>query len=171
MISEFRHSDLMKIFPSLKPRTIISWSERELLEPDIQDAAGRGSSRCYSYKNLIEIAIIGEFLSYGMPFSFVRKVVRSRQFRQAMNEQRWDTVFCITHVVDSGMKLIESENSIFEHFSIHPVVEFSDKGGRNLLGSLQSGKESASNLTKSAIVVNIHTLDKIVKRRVGQLRI
>ena len=169
MISEFRHRDLMKIFPSIKARTLISWSERGLLEPDIQDASGRGSSRCYSYKNLIEIAIIGEFLSYGIPFSFIRKVVKSKQFSRTINEEKWDTLFSITHVMDSGKELTAGENSVLEHFSIHPVEESLYKGEENLLGSLHNGSESASYLIKSTIIINIHALNKIVKKRVGKL--
>ena len=53
---EFTHGDLRKIFPWIKSRTLIYWVERGLFKPDITEASGRGTTRKYSYKNLIEIA-------------------------------------------------------------------------------------------------------------------
>ena len=82
MDEQYLHRDILKVFPWIKPRTLISWSERGLVKP-LGKAYGRGSARVYSYSNLVEIGIISELLSFGMPFTIIGNIMTSK----------FDTVF------------------------------------------------------------------------------
>ena len=92
MSSRFIHSDLLKIFPYINPRTLISWSERGLIKPDLLDSSGRGSSRVYSYSNLIEIGIVFELLRLGLPFSMIAAIMGSDAVMGLRNTKDFDVV-------------------------------------------------------------------------------
>ena len=92
MHDKFLHRDILNIFPWLKPRTLISWSERGLIKPDFSNAAGRGSSRVYSYGNLIEIGIVSEFLGHGIPFSIIEGIMNGSAVRKMKEEKDFNVV-------------------------------------------------------------------------------
>jgi DNA-binding transcriptional MerR regulator len=75
---KYTHGDILKMFPWLKPRTLISWSERGLIKADFGEASGRGSSRVFSYSNLIEIVTIADLSKTGLPFSVIKKIIQSK---------------------------------------------------------------------------------------------
>jgi len=91
--SEFTHKDIVKIFPWLKPRTLISWSERGLIKPTFEDASGRGSRRRYSYKNLLEISFANELLQYGIHFHTIRMLIG--EFRNLIEHEDFNRVFVV----------------------------------------------------------------------------
>ena len=74
LFQEFQHKDVLRLFPWIKARTLISWVERGLVKPDFQDAAGKGTRRGYSYKNLIEILLVDELLSWGISYRDVGEI-------------------------------------------------------------------------------------------------
>jgi len=80
MHQKFTHKEIKKIFPWIKTRTLISWSERGLVVPEFVDAQGRGTKRLFSYDNLLEIAFADELLSRGITFS---------QIWTMMSEFKW----------------------------------------------------------------------------------
>jgi DNA-binding transcriptional MerR regulator len=92
MHEQFLHRDILNIFPWLKPRTLISWSERGLIKPDFSNAAGRGSSRVYSYANLIEIGIVSEFLGHGIPFSIIEGIMNGSAVTKMKEEKDFHVV-------------------------------------------------------------------------------
>jgi DNA-binding transcriptional MerR regulator len=164
MKSEFLHRDLMKIFPTIKPRTIISWAERRLIEPDIRDASGRGSSRRYSYENLIEIAFISELASLELPFARIKHVVRSEKFREIVKKHKWDQVLCIAH--DPSQKERHEKK-----ISVYSVADFLRDGGEYLLGHFRDkgGRPISSVLTSSALIVNVDALNKKLTQKIEDL--
>lgn len=87
----FIHRDVMKVFPWIKARTLISWSERGLIEP-VSNAAGRGSSRVYSYANLIEIGIISQFLQHGIPFPNIEAIMKSPPIKKLIKMRDFNVV-------------------------------------------------------------------------------
>ena len=87
----FTHKDVLRIFPGIKARTLISWMERRLIVP-FTSASGRGSSRIYSYLNLIEIGIVSEFLKHGIPFSVIEEVMTSPAVKKLKEEKDFDVV-------------------------------------------------------------------------------
>jgi len=72
---EYTHKEVLRVFPKVNGRTLISWSERGLIHPEHGDASGPGTRRQYSFKNLIEIGIIKEMESYSLPFRTIRRVL------------------------------------------------------------------------------------------------
>lgn len=92
MYEQFVHRDILNIFPWIKARTLISWSERGLVKPDFSNAAGRGSSRVYSYSNLIEIGIVSEFLRHGIPFSIIEEIMNGDAVRRLKEEKDFNVV-------------------------------------------------------------------------------
>ena len=93
MKNEFVHKDLKKIFPWISPRTLIYWVERGLVKPSFADASGRGSSRRYSYTNLIEIAFIGELLRRGLPFTEIKRILDTEEYKKIIDKEKWDSVY------------------------------------------------------------------------------
>ena len=91
---EFVHKEVLKIFPWIKPRTLISWSERGLIQPEYKEASGRGTRRRYSYQNLIEIGFISELLDYGIPFNMIRIFIQDQEgLGKELRKKGFDIVF------------------------------------------------------------------------------
>ena len=88
----YLHRDVLKIFRSVKARTLISWCERGLITPDVSDASGRGSSRVYSFFNLIQIGVTHEFLRYGIPFSVIGSVMNDQITAKLRESNDFDVV-------------------------------------------------------------------------------
>jgi DNA-binding transcriptional MerR regulator len=145
MNSVFLHRNLIKIFPYVKPRTIISWTERGLLKPDYEDASGKGSSRRYSYRNLLEIAFISELFSYGLPFSMVKNIVDSTQYKEVISSENQEKVLWVEQTV-GNLSIKSLLNSRFKH----------------------QGDQLIQN-TGSAIILNINVLSKKIEKKVREL--
>ena len=86
------HSDVLKVFPYINPRTLISWNERGLITPDVSNSSGRGSSRIYSYLNLIQIGIAHEFLRFGIPFSVIGSIMTGEAIMKLREGNDFDVV-------------------------------------------------------------------------------
>ena len=109
MKTAFRQSDILKIFPWIKRRTLMSWSEIGLIQAEYGEAQGRrGVWRSYSYDNLLEIALISEFTYSGIhhprggtatPHSVMLVI---KKYRQAIREKAYDRIFMIGHVKKNG---------------------------------------------------------------------
>jgi DNA-binding transcriptional MerR regulator len=70
----FTHGDTVKI-TGLSSRTIINWSERSLIEANVE-ASGQGSKRLYSYSNLLEFALSAELFDMGLGIQAVRNLLK-----------------------------------------------------------------------------------------------
>jgi DNA-binding transcriptional MerR regulator len=158
MKSEFFHRDLIQIFPSVKPRTIISWTERGLIEPEFEDASGRGSARRYSYRNLMEITFISELLRFGVPFSFINQITESSEYRSIIADRKWSTTFWITYMDKKGRA-------------------FSSKAGGHLtvkaisVDNFSVESQELVKATKSAILVNMDAINQALKKRISDLNL
>ncbi len=96
--NEFYHQDILRIFPDIRPRTLISWGEKGLIKP-LQEAENRGGKRIYSYKNLMEIAFARELFTYGLPFKYVLSLMeggRSTALKEVFKDEKYDTVCFIS---------------------------------------------------------------------------
>lgn len=156
-------------------RTLISWSERGLIEP-LRDASGRGSARAYSYTNLIEIGIINELLQYGVPFTNIQLSMRSANMKKLLKNKTWDMVFWISNGTtgrfDKSMPVLYS--------GVLPVHEFMRTGGKILTSQGQSFseigdhnaaiKETEPFIFKfSTIVINVSSLKSYVDHMIKKL--
>lgn len=88
----YSHKQIRQIFPWIKPRTLISWSERSLIKPN-KDAFGRGTRRLYLYDNLLEIAFADELLQFGMHFGMIQMMIG--EFQNEIKKKNYDFVFVI----------------------------------------------------------------------------
>lgn len=174
MNTTFNHSDILKVFPGIKARTLISWSERGLIRP-LQKASGRGSSRVYSYTNLIEIAILNELLQYGIPFAHIMLVMRGKEMRGLLKDEQWDSIFWISREETLGLPRLYPVMS----YGVMPFNEFLDKGGRMIMApkgmpitDKRSGKVIKTlpiDFCSSAIVINIKTLRQHVDYMINKV--
>jgi DNA-binding transcriptional MerR regulator len=55
-------------------RQLDYWARTDLVRPELTDAAGSGSRRRYSYRNLLELRIIKQLLDAGIKLEVVREV-------------------------------------------------------------------------------------------------
>ncbi len=74
----YRHADILKIFPDLKTRTLISWSEKEFFRP-YHNPHGTGTRREYSEVNLVQIGILRALLlnDNKYPSSLIKLILNS----------------------------------------------------------------------------------------------
>jgi DNA-binding transcriptional MerR regulator len=156
MDKQFLHRDVVKIFPWLKPRTLISWSERGLIKADFSEAAGRGSSRVFSYSNLIEIGILSEFLQNGIPFAMIKILIESPPMRSIISNKTFNQVFWFERqMVSSDVPMDKAPPWVGSY------------GSSNIEDFLKNGKQLLRNAT-TLIVVNVgsikHFVDSQAKR-------
>jgi len=60
-------------------RQLDYWARTDLLRPELVDAAGSGSRRCYSYRDLLKLKVIKALLDAGLRLEVVREVFRYLQ--------------------------------------------------------------------------------------------
>lgn len=159
----FSHTNILKIFPTIKVRSMISWSERGLIKP-LQDASGRGSSRIYSYKNLIQIGIISELLRYGLSFSNISGVMRHGGIEDILENEEWDTIFWFAHGTPSGVLNIHNEFS----YNSAPITLFKKRGGEMLLGQARMSNDSFE-FVPSALILNVGKIKDYVDHMITKL--
>jgi len=131
---QFVHREVLKIFPWIKSRTLISWSERGLIIPEFEEASGRGTRRRYSYQNLIEIGFVSELLNYGIPFSMISNFIEQGEgLSKELRKTGFDTIFVINAVAAIAID--------YEDRSIHPGAEFGPSNYSSAFMSLESFAE------------------------------
>ena len=59
----------------LAMRSVQYFTERGLVEPEIDPGEGKGSTRVYSMKNLVELEIIRSLAIYGMSFPVIKRLM------------------------------------------------------------------------------------------------
>ena len=88
----YQHKDILEIFPDLSSRSLVSWTEKELLKPDYGDARGRGTVRKYSFDNIIQAGIIRELMALGLTFREIRGFY-SDHWKAEMKNLNYNCVF------------------------------------------------------------------------------
>jgi hypothetical protein len=165
MRDTFHHTDILKIYPTVKVRSMLTWSERGLIQP-LQDAAGRGSSRIYSYKNLIEIGIIGELTRYGFSFSHISALMRSANMQYFLQNGEWDMVVWFAHGTPAGVP--NRDNLICSGSA--PISKFVAQGGMMLAGpnGLLSTVDPME-FTSTVLVLNISMIKNYIETMINKL--
>ena len=90
----YEHRNVLKIFPDLKTRTLISWSEKGLFKPEVE-ARGPGTRRGYSKKNLIQIGVIRELVSYGLRHAIIKVIMYSLEQIFSLDDTTLDYVIIV----------------------------------------------------------------------------
>ena len=170
MKKEFLHRDVRKIFPWIKPRTLMSWTERGLLTPTFGDAAGPGTSRRYAFQDLIEIAFINELLSYGMAFSMIKLYTSQDKYKKIIENQNWDMIFWVKRqMATRGNLPMDKSPPFIEEAGFSAHSDFYNSAGQPLFNWVRRDDAHTTSVITSAFVVNFRSLWDFVSRRVKDL--
>ena len=80
-------------------RQLDYWARTNLIRPSAADAAGSGTRRQYSYKDLLELKVVKKLLDSGIKLASVRDVF-------AYMRQHVDTEISSAHIVIDGSSVI-----------------------------------------------------------------
>lgn len=178
MNEQFNHGDILRIYPWIKPRTLIYWSERGLIQPDFSDASGRGSSRLYSYTNVIEIGIVSELLVNGIPFKRIKEIMTSSAIQEMKETKYFDIVIYTDHRMfnncakkpsadrrsapETSGTIAHPYYAICTNMTIFSTADsFLQNGGHRLIGV---GNENVT----SAVIINVKGIKIYVEAQIGR---
>jgi len=152
----YEHWEVLKIFPTLKPRTLISWSEKGLLTP-IEEAMGTGTRRRYSVRNLVEIGVIMELVSYKIPHLFISGIMQNLSKKRLTPETNFDVVVVCSrsnHTMDDSGYI----------FAIHTGsrTEFSKEAAYLVFGQKEEKQEHFT----SAILLSLKDIWEKIWRKI-----
>lgn len=80
-------------------RQLDYWARTELIRPSLTDAAGSGSRRLYSYRDLLELKVVKSLLDAGIKLESVREVFEF--MRTHVNSD-----IAAAHIVISGKQVL-----------------------------------------------------------------
>ena len=88
-------------------RQLDYWARTNLIRPSAADAAGSGSRRQYTYKDLLELKVVKKLLDSGIKLTSVRDVF-------AYMREHVDTEISSAHIVidDSSVILCDGDNLV-----------------------------------------------------------
>jgi len=156
----YAHRDILKIFPDLKARTLISWSEKGLFSPAI-DASGTGSRRLYTKKNLVEIGVIRELISYRFSHDIIRPLIK--ELNNRVKKNNFDMVIVARRQLVSG--------GYVTGFTTGSRKKFAENGARLIFGEKSIPLSNGSTYKEcalavgSAIVVSLADIWEFIKKQ------
>lgn len=80
-------------------RRLDYWARTDLVRPSATDAAGSGSRRCYTYRDLLELKVIKKLLDAGIKLESIRDVF-------AYMREHVDTDISAAHLVIDGSSVV-----------------------------------------------------------------
>lgn len=110
----FQHKDILRIFPDLSARSLVSWSEKGLLTPDYGEAMGRGTVRRYSFDNLIQAGVIRELFLLGFGFRDI-KTFFTEHWKKEMKRFKYN---CVLILQRQTFRAANVRGRIFPNFSL-----------------------------------------------------
>ncbi len=105
-------------------RQLDYWARTDLIRPSMSDAAGSGSRRLYTYRNLLELKVIKSLLDAGIKLESVRKVF-------VYLRDKMDVEITAAHLVISGSDVMLCEGS--------ELVDVMRRAGQGVLNVLPLG--------------------------------
>lgn len=165
-MNTYTNRDVLRVFPDLKTRTLISWSEKGLFTP-LLAPDGPGSRRLYSVKNLLEIGIIRELVLYRFSLFAIKSILNKLSGRLASDDDDYDyLVICrrqySPHVPESL--------GYVEEIIIDKRSTFNEQAGKLIFGEQKieiNEHEGRKQLpfVGSSILVSVLDIWNIVKAR------
>ena len=162
----FNHKDLLTIFPGIKSRTLMSWSERGLLTSLIE-AQGYGSRRLYNFHNLIEIATIQEMVSYRIHREIIKDVLSALRDRVS-KQKNYDFVIILRRQYAGSDRKIPG-------YVLDPTIKNIDELSRDANNFLFDEKtfiiegsrgRSRQKSIFSAVIISVYDIHNLVKELV-----
>jgi DNA-binding transcriptional MerR regulator len=114
-------------------RQLDYWARTDLVRPSLCDAAGSGSRRLYSYRDLLELRVIKSLLDAGIKLESVRKAF-------AYLRAQGDTDIAAATLVISGNDVLLCDGD-----ALIDIVKRGGQGVLNLLaiGSVKTGLDAS----------------------------
>lgn len=89
MKTDWTKSEVAEIV-GLTPRTIQYYTDEGIIVPGKYAPVGRGTTRKYNAKNLVEFAVVSELSRCGIPLSDIKHVMHSGRLRESAGGDPWD---------------------------------------------------------------------------------
>lgn len=89
-------------------KTLENWVARGLLTPSIASARGRGSSRVYSFRDVIAVRVADKLRNAGIPTSSLRRVVAYLRARKGLSPTE---ALASTKLVTDGRDVYEVDGT------------------------------------------------------------
>lgn len=105
-------------------RQLDYWARTDLIRPSLSDAAGSGSRRSYSYRDLLELRVIKSLLDAGIKLESVR--VAFEYLREHV-----ETDIAAAHLVISGSDVLLCDGD--------ELIDVMRRGGQGVLNILDIG--------------------------------
>ena len=105
-------------------RQLDYWARTDLIRPSLTDAAGSGSRRLYSYRDLLELRVIKSLLDAGIKLESVRTAFEYLRTHV-------DTDIASAHLVISGSDVILCDGE--------QLIDVMRRGGQGVLNVLAIG--------------------------------
>jgi len=105
-------------------RQLDYWARTDLVRPSLADAAGSGSRRLYSYRDLLELRVIKSLLDAGIKLESVRQAFQYLR-------EHVETDIASAHLVISGSDVILCDGD--------QLIDVMRRGGQGVLNVLAIG--------------------------------
>ena len=160
----YNHKDVLKVYTDLKPRTLISWVDKGLLSPQVK-ASGTGTRNQYSVNNLVEIGVIRELASYGMPHNVISSILKELSNKARLTEDDgYDVVFSVCRSYVSGYK---RRTAHVGHIQVGSRSNFAREASELVFGERQVEESLSTAFPEvgSAIIVSLADIWEYIKAR------
>lgn len=169
----YQHKDIIRVFPDLSPRSLVSWSEKGILIPGVEDARGRGTVRRYSFDNVVQAGIIRELMALGVTFRIIKNFL-GEESRKEIIELNYECVLLIqwkVYKVDN----VPDEFKVARHPDVRviSIKDFNDLKASAIFSLILIGEKRGTKRAipvdenpsiQSALTVNISRIHKYVVR-------
>ena len=105
-------------------RQLDYWARTDLVRPSLTDAAGSGSRRAYSYRDLLELRVIKSLLDAGIKLESVRRAFEYLR-------EHVDSDIASAHLVISGSDVLLCDGD--------ELIDVMRRGGQGVLNVLALG--------------------------------
>jgi DNA-binding transcriptional MerR regulator len=91
---EFFNRHVLIVYPEIKTRTLISWSEKGIISP-LEQPVNKGGRRVYSYENLIEIGLTRLLSLKGVPIHTLKALLNNKKLKTALRSNGYRNFFIL----------------------------------------------------------------------------
>ncbi len=127
-------------------RQLDYWARTDLVSPSLTPAAGSGSRRAYSYRDLLELRVIKSLLDAGIKLESVRQAFRYLR-------DQLDTDIVSAHLVISGSDVVLCDGE--------QLIDVMRRAGQGVLNVLPLGGVKTQLDAQIDAVADVHTADDL----------
>jgi DNA-binding transcriptional MerR regulator len=108
-------------------RQLDYWARTDLVRPSVMDAAGSGTQRLYSFRDLLELKVIKQMLDAGIALQSARKAVESlRAFNKDLASARIvidGSSVILAETEEQFLDLMKDGQGVLSFVPLAPVVK------------------------------------------------